>query len=169
MAICANCGAELPLRFRFCGSCGTPLPATSEHEVRKLVTVLFCDLMDSTAFGERVDSELVRRVLRRYFAVLERVIVEHGGLVEKFIGDAVMAVFGLPVAHEDDALRAVKAAAEIRTRLVPAPPRALSASNSATWVGRQALPPLSTIPARLSAGPRHRRDRSTRLCGRAGR
>ena len=117
MAVCANCGAELPPRFRFCGTCGTPLPTTSEHEVRKLVTVLFCDLADSTAFGEQVDSELVRRVLRRYFAVLERVIVEHGGLVEKFIGDAVMAVFGLPVAHEDDALRAVKAAAEIRMRL----------------------------------------------------
>jgi len=91
--------------------------AAGEREVRKLVTVFFCDASGSTALGEQLDPELLRRVIRRYFEAIEQVIVAHGGLVEKFAGDAVMAVFGLPQAHEDDALRAVKAAAEVHERL----------------------------------------------------
>jgi class 3 adenylate cyclase/tetratricopeptide (TPR) repeat protein len=80
---------------------------------RKTVTVLFCDVTGSTALGERLELESFRQVMDRYFGVARRVIEHHGGTVEKFIGDAVMAVFGVPVAHEDDALRAVRAAARL--------------------------------------------------------
>ena len=86
-------------------------------ETRKVVTVLFADVVGSTNVGERTDPEALRRVMTRYFDEMKAVIERHGGVVEKFIGDAVMAVFGVPVAHEDDALRAVRAAAEIRTHL----------------------------------------------------
>jgi len=83
-------------------------------EVRKTVTVLFCDVTGSTTLGESQDPEQVRRVLSRYFEVAREVVERHGGTVEKFMGDAVMAVFGIPVLHEDDALRALRAAAELR-------------------------------------------------------
>ncbi|MGN6169137.1 MAG: AAA family ATPase, partial [Solirubrobacteraceae bacterium] len=82
-----------------------------------VVTALFCDVTGSTALGEELDPEVLRAVLNRYFEVMRGVIERHGGTVEKFIGDAVMAVFGIPVVHEDDALRAVRTAAEIRERL----------------------------------------------------
>ncbi len=85
------------------------------REVRKTVTVVFCDLTGSTALGERHDPETVRATMRRYFENSRAVLERHGGTVEKFIGDAVMAVFGVPQAHEDDALRAVRAAVELRT------------------------------------------------------
>jgi class 3 adenylate cyclase/tetratricopeptide (TPR) repeat protein len=84
---------------------------------RKTVTVLFCDVIGSTALGESIDPEALREVLARYFERMKAVVEAHGGTVEKFIGDAVMAVFGVPVAHEDDALRAVRAAAEMREAL----------------------------------------------------
>src|SRR5688500_14951760 len=87
------------------------------REQRKTVTVLFCDLAGSTALGETVDPERLRALLARYFARMKEVVERHGGSVEKFIGDAVMAVFGAPVSHEDDALRAVRAAAEMRDAL----------------------------------------------------
>jgi class 3 adenylate cyclase len=77
---------------------------------RKTVTVLFCDVTGSTALGERLDPESLQQVMRRYFGAARQMIEHHGGIVEKFIGDAVMSVFGIPVAHEDDALRAVRAA-----------------------------------------------------------
>ena len=80
------------------------------REQRKVVTVLFCDLVGSTAFGESADPEVVRARMRRYFEDLRVILERHGGTVEKFVGDAVMAVFGIPTAHEDDALRAVRAA-----------------------------------------------------------
>ncbi len=86
-------------------------------EARKTVTVVFADVIDSTGLGERLDPETTRRVMTRYFDVLSGVLQRHGGRVEKFIGDAVMAVFGVPAVHEDDALRAVRAAMEIRTSL----------------------------------------------------
>jgi class 3 adenylate cyclase len=78
------------------------------------VTVLFCDLVGSTALGESTDPEALRARMRRYFADLRATLERHGGAVEKFVGDAVMAVFGIPVAYEDDALRAVRAAVEMR-------------------------------------------------------
>ena len=96
-----------------CGYCGAPLPAAESlpaHEVRKTVTLIFSDLKDSTALGERLDNEALHEVKERYFSAMAAEIKRHGGKIEKYIGDAIMAVFGLPRAHEDDALRAVRAA-----------------------------------------------------------
>jgi class 3 adenylate cyclase len=89
----------------------------ASQELRKTVTVLFADVTGSTALGERLDPEAMRRVMSRYFEETKATLERHGGTVEKFIGDAVMAVFGVPVVHEDDALRAVRAAVEIRASL----------------------------------------------------
>ena len=115
MVVCASCGAESPDGFRHCGFCGAQLEAPAPaREQRKTVTVLFSDVVGSTALGERLDAETVRQLMTRYFERSREVIERHGGTVEKFIGDAVMAVFGVPVAHEDDALRAVRAAFELR-------------------------------------------------------
>src|SRR5439155_968514 len=86
-------------------------------EVRKTVTIVFSDLKGSTAMGEKLDSEAVREVMSRYFDEMRDALERHGGTVEKYIGDAIMAVFGLPRLHEDDALRAVRAATEMRERL----------------------------------------------------
>jgi class 3 adenylate cyclase/tetratricopeptide (TPR) repeat protein len=110
-----TCGYESERAFRFCPRCGTgsDVPALS-RELRKTVTVLFCDLTGSTALGETLDPERLRALLARYFDRMKAIVERHGGSVEKFIGDAVMAVFGVPVLHEDDALRAVRAAAEMR-------------------------------------------------------
>ncbi len=118
MAICPSCGEENPDRFRLCGFCGTPLAEPRPaRETRKLVTVVFSDLAESTKLGESVDSEVVREVLARYFEEMRIALEGHGGTVEKYIGDAIMAVFGLPAVREDDALRAVRAAAEMQTAL----------------------------------------------------
>src|SRR5919197_1634113 len=86
---------------------------------RRTVTVLFCDVVDSTPLSERLDIETYRRVQRGYFDAVSAVLERHGGTVEKFIGDAVMAVFGLPTLHEDDALRAVRGASELREAIAP--------------------------------------------------
>ncbi len=118
MTICKRCGTESPDGFQFCGTCGEPLaPPAQMRRTRKVVTALFCDVADSTTLGEELDPEVLREVINRYFADLRATIERHGGTVEKFIGDAVMAVFGIPRVREDDALRAVRAAAEIRERL----------------------------------------------------
>ena len=120
VAVCPGCGTTNPARAKFCSECATPLNAVATpapREVRKLVTILFADVSGSTSLGEQLDAETLRALMGRYFAVMKRVIEAHGGTVEKFIGDAVMAVFGIPVLHEDDALRAVRAAADIRTEL----------------------------------------------------
>ena len=118
MLICASCGRDNPPGAGFCNSCGAALatPAAS-REVRKTVTVLFCDLTGSTALGEQTDPEALRALLARYFERMKAIVEAHGGTVEKFIGDAVMAVFGVPAAHEDDALRACRAAMEMRDAL----------------------------------------------------
>ena len=93
-------------------------PATSAPQgLRKVVTVVFCDLAGSTSLGETLDSEALRQVLTRYFQAMSDALVRHGGTVEKFIGDAVMAVFGIPTVREDDALRAVRAAIDMRIAL----------------------------------------------------
>jgi class 3 adenylate cyclase/tetratricopeptide (TPR) repeat protein len=112
--ICASCGQENPAGFAFCGACGGVLTLEPTADVRKTVTVVFCDLVGSTALGERTDPEVLRDVMARYHAELRAILERHGGTVEKFVGDAAMAVFGLPQVHEDDALRAVRAAIEMR-------------------------------------------------------
>jgi class 3 adenylate cyclase/tetratricopeptide (TPR) repeat protein len=115
---CPKCGYENPGGQRFCGDCGHRLEAvTPPIEVRKTVTVVFTDVTGSTALGERLDPEALRRVMTRYFDEMRTVLERHGGTVEKFIGDAVMAVFGVPLVHEDDALRATRAAVEMRDAL----------------------------------------------------
>ena len=114
---CPACGSENPERAKFCLECGAPFAAEPAREVRKTVTVVFCDVTGSTALGESTDPETVRALLARYFERMRGIIEAHGGAVEKFIGDAVMAVFGVPVLHEDDALRAVRAALEMRDAL----------------------------------------------------
>ena len=112
---CPVCGEENPVRARFCLACGSPLPEApaSPAEERKVVSVLFCDLVDFTAASQAADPEDVRARIRPYHARLRQEIERYGGTVEKFIGDAVMAVFGAPTAHEDDAERAVRAALRI--------------------------------------------------------
>jgi class 3 adenylate cyclase/tetratricopeptide (TPR) repeat protein len=117
--VCANCGTQNPAEARFCFSCGAALElaAAPSAETRKTVTVLFCDLVGSTAMGEQLDPETLRSLLSRSFDRVSAIVESHGGVVEKFIGDAAMAVFGIPRVHEDDALRAVRAAAEIREAL----------------------------------------------------
>ena len=118
MPTCSQCGTENPEGARFCLSCGVPFRAASKgRELRKTVTVLFCDVTGSTALGEQTDPEAVRALLARYFERMRGIVERHGGSVEKFIGDAVMAVFGVPVVHEDDALRACRAAVEMRDAL----------------------------------------------------
>ncbi len=118
MLLCETCGHENRDGAKFCEDCAAPLTAPgAPHEVRKTVTVVFCDVVGSTAMGEALDPESVRRVMERYFDAMRTPIERHGGTVEKYIGDAVMAVFGVPQVHEDDALRAVRAASEMRTAL----------------------------------------------------
>ena len=111
MPVCSQCGTENPDVAKFCLACGSPLAAAAPpQEFRKVVTIVFSDLKGSTSMGERLDSESLREVMTRYFDTMRAELEQHGGVVEKFIGDAVMAVFGLPKLHEDDALRAVRAA-----------------------------------------------------------
>src|SRR5215211_8143985 len=115
MVTCATCGQESPDGFRFCGNCGSALltDAGAGQAVRKTITVLFCDLVGSTALGERLDPESTQRVLGQHFQRVREVLERHQGTVEKYVGDAVVGVFGVPRLHEDDALRAVRAAAEL--------------------------------------------------------
>src|SRR5215212_3746063 len=112
MPRCAVCGQDNPGGFRFCGNCGAPLTAPDQApaEERRLITVLFCDLVDFTARSDRADPEDVGALLRPYHARLRAEIERRGGTLDKFIGDGVMAVFGAPVAHEDDPERAVRCA-----------------------------------------------------------
>ena len=119
MKACSACGRENADDARFCSACGVALgePERQRTEVRKVVTVVFSDVTGSTALGERLDPESLRRVMSRYFDVMSAALGRHGATVEKFIGDAIMAVFGIPRVHEDDALRAVRATAEMREEL----------------------------------------------------
>ena len=119
MLICTSCGHENGEGAKFCEECGASFAAehAQTQEQRKTVTVLFCDLTGSTTLGESLDPERLRALLARYFEGMKAIVERHGGSVEKFIGDAVMAVFGVPVLHEDDALRAVRAAVQMRDAL----------------------------------------------------
>ena len=113
MAACSSCGHENGKVAMFCEACGAALRDGSD-EHRKVVSVLFCDVVGSTALGESSDPEALRVLLAWYFERMKGIVELHGGSVEKFIGDAVMAVFGVPLVHEDDALRACLAAVEMR-------------------------------------------------------
>ncbi len=119
MMVCPQCETENPESAKFCNECAAPLgePKPVGREQRKVVSVLFCDVTGSTELGEKLDPEALRTLLARYFQQMKTIVERHGGSVEKFIGDAVMAVFGVPVLHEDDALRALRAAVEMRDAL----------------------------------------------------
>ena len=168
---CPDCGADVAPGAKFCPECGVRQPdrPAPSREVRKLVTVLFADVTGSTALGEQLDPEALRALMTRYFAGMRGVIERHGGTVEKFIGDAVMAVFGIPAVHEDDALRAVRAAWEIRD--------ALAAMNDELEAERGIADPLPDRGQHGRGGggrpghrdhPRHRRHRQHRGEARAG-
>jgi class 3 adenylate cyclase/tetratricopeptide (TPR) repeat protein len=117
VVVCQRCGQENPAGFKFCGECAAPLVEEEQPialEERKIVTALFTDIVGSTATAEQLDPEDVRARLAPYYAQVRKELVRYGGSVEKFIGDAVVALFGAPVAHEDDAERAVRAALAVR-------------------------------------------------------
>jgi class 3 adenylate cyclase len=118
VGICASCGQDNPEGARFCNACAAPLEAGQvEREQRKTVSIVFCDITGSTELGASTDPEALRALLAGYFERMRGIVESHGGAVEKFIGDAVMAVFGVPISHEDDALRACRAAVEMRDAL----------------------------------------------------
>ena len=145
---CPSCGAANEPGEKFCGECGAVLTASAEPSApsrptapaaeRRLVTVLFADLVGFTTLSESRDPEEVRELLSRYFDTSRRVIERYGGTVEKFIGDAVMAVWGTPVATEDDAERADRAGLD----LVAAVPELDAAQNARAGVltGESAVP-----------------------------
>ena len=121
-------------------------------EVRKTVTVLFCDITGSTSLGEQLDPESLRALMSRFFEEMQTVLERHGGTVEKYIGDAVMAVFGIPAVHEDDALRAVRAAAEMRDALASLN-KELERDRGVTIASPMYF---STVPPQLSSSLRSR-------------
>ena len=119
LAACTACGHQLTPDAKFCDECGHPVggpapPRTESEAIRKNVTVMFCDLVGSTSFGERVDTESVRETLGRYHSMVQRMVDDRGGTVAKFIGDGVMNVFGVPEVAEDDAERAVATGLELQ-------------------------------------------------------
>ncbi|HEV2814690.1 MAG TPA: adenylate/guanylate cyclase domain-containing protein, partial [Solirubrobacteraceae bacterium] len=116
-ARCSACGHPNRAGAKFCDECGTPLAHQAGQEVRKTLTVLFADLVGFTSLGERLDQESLRKVMDRFYEEMRGAVHAHGGTVAKFIGDAVMAVWGTPVVREDDALRAIRAAEEMRRAL----------------------------------------------------
>jgi class 3 adenylate cyclase/tetratricopeptide (TPR) repeat protein len=121
---CASCGEANPARARFCAACGSPLAAGRRRGVRKVVTVVVCDVTGSTALGERLDPESLGLVMARWFERMRTVVERHHGSVQKFIGDAVVAAFGVPVVREDDALRAVRAAVAMQDAVAELEPGA---------------------------------------------
>src|SRR3954447_14303047 len=119
MPSCPRCGADAAETARFCSACGAPLGGGQGRTVhaRKIVTVMFADVERFTALSERIDPESLQQVMSRFIAEMRRIIVRHGGTIEKLMGDAIMAVFGVPVIHEDDANRAARCALEMRAGL----------------------------------------------------
>jgi class 3 adenylate cyclase len=117
MTVCPACGEANPARASFCLACGSPLPSTSARPARKTVTVVFTDVAGSARLGERLDPESLAVVMAAWFDHMRALFERHGGQVQKFVGDAVVAVFGIPMVNEDDALRAVRAAAGLQAGL----------------------------------------------------
>jgi class 3 adenylate cyclase len=117
VSVCAACSQENPDIARFCLHCGAPLATAAHREERRVVSVLFVDIVGFTSRAEQLDPEDVRSFLTPYYARVRAEIAGHGGRIEKFVGDAVLGIFGAPVAHGDDAERAVRAALAIRDAL----------------------------------------------------
>src|SRR4051812_21990081 len=119
MPTCPGCGWAAAADARFCAACGTRLvaPGPVRAPARKTVTVMFTDVSGFTALGERLDPESLQQLMTRFFPAMRAVVARHGGTVEKLIGDEIMALFGVPVLHEDDALRAARAALEMQEAL----------------------------------------------------
>jgi class 3 adenylate cyclase len=136
MAVCRSCGAELTPAARFCASCGAPVSAGSDE--RKVVTVLFADLVDSTATGAGRDPEDFGAAIRPQLAQIREALERYGGTIEKYIGDAVVAVFGAPVTHEDDPERAVRAGLEITEALGEGARVAINTGEAVVVVGARA-------------------------------
>src|SRR5436305_12595073 len=162
--VCPHCGRENPVGARFCNACGAVMADPgAAREVRKTVTALFCDVVGSTELASRSDPEVMRGVMARFYAAIREPVERHGGTVEKVIGDALVAVFGIPVVHEDDALRAVRAALEMRNAVRGLGEiRARIGVNTGDVLARDATPGESlvvgdavNVAARLeqSAGP----------------
>src|SRR5436190_11056643 len=146
MRVCERCGRENAEDARFCQACGQPLEDTVSSEERKLVSVLFVDVVGSTAQGDRADPEDLRDVLRVFYEIVREQVERFGGAVEKFIGDAVVAVFGAPLAHGDDAERAVRAGLA-----------ALEAISETRELGLEARAAVNTGEAVVSLGTEHER------------
>src|ERR687884_1701295 len=121
MPVCAQCGQDNPDIARFCLACGSSLERTTTHEVpaeeRKVITAIFVDLVGSTARSEQLDPEDVKALVAPYHARVRGELERHGGTFEKFSGDAILALFGAPLAHEDDPERAIRAALAVRKAL----------------------------------------------------
>lgn len=117
MGECPKCGKPVPSEARFCSWCGSSLAISGAGEVRKAVTSMFVDVVGSTELAQKLDAETYRDILARFFDAMASSVETHGGTVEKFIGDAIRATFGIPVVYEDDALRALRAAQAMRRRL----------------------------------------------------
>ncbi|HEY7527116.1 MAG TPA: adenylate/guanylate cyclase domain-containing protein, partial [Candidatus Limnocylindria bacterium] len=109
---CPACGTQIGSGQRFCRQCGAALSRDAPTEFSRTATIVTSDLQGSTALGERLDPESLREVMTTYIDGMRSVFERHGGTIEKIIGDAIVAVFGLPFRHDDDPLRAVEAAAE---------------------------------------------------------
>jgi class 3 adenylate cyclase/tetratricopeptide (TPR) repeat protein len=137
MAVCRSCGADLPAAARFCASCGAPVSARFGDE-RKVVTVLFADLVGSTATGSEQDPEEFGAAIRPQLARMREALERNGGTIEKYIGDAVVAVFGAPVTREDDPERGVRAALAIRDALGGAARVAVNTGEAVVSVGARA-------------------------------
>ena len=147
---CPSCDAENPSGFKFCGQCAAPLSHVAPiSEERKVVTTLFCDLVGFTAMSETSRPEDIDALLARYHEAARKVIESHGGAVEKFIGDAVVGVFGVPAVHEDDAERAVRAGLRILEALdgmddgptARRSRRAAASTPARHWCGSTSTPP----------------------------
>ena len=170
MGACRKCGEVNPPHAVFCLACGVRLQfGDLRPDSRKPVTILFNDVVESTALGERFEPETVRRIMARYWQTVTQVCERHGGTVEKFIGDAVMAVFGIPTAKEDHAIRGLRAAVELREALGGAQ------RGARARVGRSARDPHGREQrpgrrggSRRRAGARHRRRGERRRAARAG-